>query len=356
MTIVLSRHREGVACHWGEADALQRAALVLGTVLLAAAILAPWLAPFDPDDQSLIARLRPPLGFERAREGHLLGTDALGRDVLSRTLHGLRLTLGLAFAGATIGLVLGTALGLLAGLGPGWVDDAVMAAVDAQIAIPFTLVALLILAVFGSSLTVMVCVLGVAGWEQYARIVRGEVRRILSMPFIEGARAGGLGGRCRSRGGTSCRSCSRRWWCSSRWPCRTSCFWSRRCLSWAWACSPPPRRLGSMVGTGRDYLPTAPWIVLAPAAAILLVTFAVQILGDWLRDRADPPPQTPLTHHLRETPHAETSRHHRPRRPRRRRLGAGADRGRRERVELPRPGPGTTRTSDRSSTTTRSTR
>jgi peptide/nickel transport system permease protein len=193
VTLAIPRPPVGAAHHWRAADPLQRAALVLGAVLLAAAILAPWLAPFDPDDQSLIARLRPPLGFEGARAWHLLGTDELGRDVLSRTLHGLRLTLGLALAGATIGLVLGTSLGLLAGLGPGWVDDGVMAAVDAQIAIPFTLVALLILAVFGSSLTVMVCVLGVAGWEQYARIVRGEVRRILSMPFIEGARAVGSG-------------------------------------------------------------------------------------------------------------------------------------------------------------------
>lgn len=287
MTVAIPQPREGVTRHWIEADALQRAALVLGTVLLAAAILAPWLAPFDPNDQSLIARLRPPLGFERAREGHLLGTDALGRDVLSRTLHGLRLTLGLALAGATIGLVLGTALGLLAGLGPGWVDDAVMAAVDAQIAIPFTLVALLILAVFGSSLTIMVCVLGVAGWEQYARIVRGEVRRILSMPFIEGARAVGSGPMQIARRHVL--------------PILLSPLVVQFTLALSnivllestlsflgLGVQPSTATLGSMVGTGRDYLPTAPWIVLAPAAAILLVTFAVQILGDWLRDRADP--------------------------------------------------------------------
>ena len=184
-----------VSTLWTEANVIQRIAAILALSLLLAALLAPLVAQFDPLAQSLLARLRPPFWFERYRDGFLLGTDELGRDVLSRTLFGLRLTLGLALMGAVIGLLIGGTLGLLAGLRRGWVEDTVMGAVDIQIAGPFTLIALLILSMFGSSLIVMVCVLGIAGWEQYARIVRAEVRRITQLPFIEAARASGGGQR-----------------------------------------------------------------------------------------------------------------------------------------------------------------
>ena len=103
-------------------DVIQKAALVLAVLLAAAALLAPLIAPFDPLGQSLIARLRPPLGFERYSAGHLLGTDELGRDVLSRALYGLRLTMSLALVGALIGLLVGGTLGLVAGLRRGWAE------------------------------------------------------------------------------------------------------------------------------------------------------------------------------------------------------------------------------------------
>ena len=278
--------RSAVVLLWQEANGIQRIAALLAVALILAALLAPWVAPVDPLKQSLIARLRPPLGFERYREGFFLGTDELGRDVLSRTLFGLRLTLGLALLGAVIGLLIGGTLGLVAGLRRGWAEDAVMAAVDLQIAVPFTLIALLILSIFGSSLTVMVCVLGIAGWEQYARIVRAEVRRITELPFIEAARASGGGPR----------------YIATRHvlPNIVSPLVVQFTLSLSnivilestlsflgLGVQPPTATLGSMVGYGRDYMPTAPWMVIAPAVAIVLLTFSVQILGDWLRDRAD---------------------------------------------------------------------
>ncbi len=278
--------RNGLATLWTEANWIQRAAAIIGILLILAAILAPFIAPFDPLKQSLISRLRPPLGFERFKEGYWLGTDELGRDVLSRTLYGLRLTLGLALLGACIGLVIGGTLGLIAGLRRGWAEDVIMGAVDIQIAVPFTLVALLILAIFGSSLTVMICVLGVYGWEQYARIVRAEVRRITAMPFIEAARASGGGA-----GYIATRHVL---------PNIVSPLVVQFTLSLSnivilestlsflgLGVQPPTATLGSMVGYGRDYMPTAPWMVLMPAIAIILLTFSVQILGDWLRDRAD---------------------------------------------------------------------
>ena len=278
--------RSFFASLWFEANWVQRVAALLAVALLLTAILAPLIAPFDPLKQSLISRLRPPLGFERYKDGFLLGTDELGRDVLSRTLFGLRLTLGLALLGALIGLLIGGTLGLLAGLRRGWVEDTIMGAVDTQIAVPFTLIALLILSIFGSSLTVMICVLGIAGWEQYARIVRGEVRKITQMPFIEAARASGGG-----QGYIALRHVI---------PNIVSPLVVQFTLSLSnimilestlsflgLGVQPPTATLGSMVGYGRDYMPTAPWMVIAPAMAIILLTFSVQILGDWLRDRAD---------------------------------------------------------------------
>lgn len=271
---------------WFEAHMVQRFALVLGVTLALAAILTPVIAPFEPNAQSLLSRLRPPLGFEGARPGHLLGTDELGRDLLARCLYGLRLTLTLAVLGATLGLVIGGILGVLAGVAGGRTDAVITAAVDTQIAVPFTLVALFMLSVFGTSMAVMVMVLGFAGWEQYARILRGEVKRLMQLPFIEAARAAG----------------------ASPWriarvhvlPNVVSPVVVQFTLSLSniillestlsflgLGVQPPTATLGAMVGVGRDYMPTAPWIVLAPALLILAVTFAVQILGDWLRDRAD---------------------------------------------------------------------
>lgn len=271
---------------WSEADPIQRAAMVLAAALVGMALLAPVLAPFDPLDQSLIARLRPPLGFARYQSGHYLGTDELGRDVLSRTLSGLRLTMALALLGACIGLLLGGGLGLLAGMRRGRIEGAVMAAVDIQIAVPFTLIALLLLSVLGTSLEIMVLILGVYGWEQYARIVRAEVRRIGGLSYIEAARASGGGPAYIARHHVLPNIVS---------PlvvqftlAVSNIVILESTLSFlGLGVQPPTATLGSMVGVGRDYMPTAPWTILAPAAAIVLLTFSVQILGDWLRDRAD---------------------------------------------------------------------
>jgi peptide/nickel transport system permease protein len=271
---------------WFQANLIQRIAAILAGLLILVALLAPLLAPFDPLSQSLISRLRPPIGFDRYKDGFILGTDELGRDVLSRTMYGLRLTLGLALVGACIGLLIGGTLGLLAGMRRGWSEDVVMGAVDIQIAVPFTLIALLILSIFGSSLTVMICVLGIAGWEQYARIVRAEVRKITELPFIEAARASGAGPRYIAL--------------THVLPNIISPLVVQFTLSLSnivilestlsflgLGVQPPTATLGSMVGYGRDYMPNAPWMVIAPAVAIILLTFSVQILGDWLRDRAD---------------------------------------------------------------------
>ena len=179
---------------WGDvlhsANPLVLGAAAVALLLLAVALLAPVLAPYDPNQQTLLARLRPPLGWDRALPGHPLGTDQLGRDLLSRCMHGLRLTLALAFFGTLLGVLIGVVLGLAAGLLRG-VGAVLMAAADLNLALPFILVALFVIAVAGKGTTVLVAVLGVAYWAHFARLVRAQVLAIRAMPYIEAARAAG---------------------------------------------------------------------------------------------------------------------------------------------------------------------
>lgn len=280
------RRMTGLASLWKDADLLVKAAVVLGAVLLVAALLAPLVAPHAPNDQSLLMRLRPPLGMDRAVPGHLLGTDELGRDILSRAIYALRLTLGLGLAGAFLGMIFGATLGLIAGLTGGIVDDLIAGLIDMQIAIPFTLIALLAVALFGGDLIVLVAVLGIAGWETFARIVRGEVIKLREQPFVEAARAAGASPLYIAQ--------------RHLLPNLVSPLVVMFTLSFSaivllestlsflgLGVRPPTATLGAMVGHGRDYMPNAPWLVIVPAALILLVTLVVQVLGDFLRDRAD---------------------------------------------------------------------
>lgn len=271
---------------WLQANLVQRVALVLGAILLFAVVFAPLIAPHAPNDQSLLARLRPPFGYDRAKADYWLGTDELGRDMLSRCIYGLRLTLVLALVGSVIGLCIGSVMGLAAGVVGGRLDALVNGIVDAQIAVPFTLIALFMLAIFGNSIEVMVVVLGLSGWEQYARIVRADAARLMRMPFIEAARAAGA---------TPWRIARRHLLPNLVSPLVvqftlsvSSIILLESSLSFlGLGVQPPTATLGAMVGAGRDYMATNAWLVTVPAMAILILTFVVQILGDWMRDRAD---------------------------------------------------------------------
>lgn len=267
-------------------DPLLALAATIATMLALLAILAPVLAPYDPDAQTLLARLRPPLGFDRYDPRYLLGTDQLGRDLLSRCLYGLRLTLLLALTGAFVGLAIGCLIGIVAGMAGGIVDDLLMGAVDIKLAVPFTLVALLVVAVAGTDIAVLVLVLGFAYFAHFARLVRAQVMSLRDLPYIEAALASGAG------------------------PLRIALLHMlpniaspvivmftlnvsnlvllESALSFlGLGVQPPTATLGSMVGQGRDYMASAPWIVAAPALLIVLVALAVMLLGDWLRDRFD---------------------------------------------------------------------
>lgn len=271
---------------WRKARLSMRIYLVLLGLVLVAAALAQLVSPYDPDAQTLLARLRPPVGFERASLEHALGTDQLGRDMLSRMLHGLQLTMVIALVGSFISLAIGVTLGIVAGYARGPLATAIMAVVDIQLAVPFTLIALLVIAVFGNSLPVLIAVIGVSGWETYARIVRAQVLSVSSMPFVEAATAAGAS----------------HWRVLVRhvlpnvaspiivlWTMTfSSLILLESSLSFlGLGVQPPTATLGSMVGMGRDYLASSPWIALVPSLAIMFVSLLVLLVGDWLRDALD---------------------------------------------------------------------
>lgn len=264
-------------------------AVLLVALVAIAGLLAPWLAPHDPARQDLRARLAPPTGVAAGGDGiaRPLGTDHLGRDVASRTLHAIRTSLGIAMAGTLVGAILGSLLGLTSGMAGGRLDEAVMFVVDVQMALPFVLLALVAIAIFGTNLVVLIAVIGLSGWDGYARVVRGQVLSAKRAPYVEAGHALG----------------------ASPWTVAlrhvlpnvgapivvlasfnfTSIVLLESSLSFlGLGVQPPGVSLGLLIAYGREYLLTAPWMTLAPATVLVAVTLSVGILADALRDRLDP--------------------------------------------------------------------
>lgn len=271
---------------WRNTPIAIRLAMAVFVMMVLVAVFAPWLAPYDPNAQTLLARFKPPVGMEGAVPHHLLGTDQLGRDILSRVLHGLRLTLGIALIGSCISLVLGTTLGIIAGYSRGKLGALIMAIVDIQIAVPFTLIVLLVIAFMGNSLPVLVCIIGLSGWEIYARIVRAQVLTVSRQPFIEALVAAGI---------PRSRILLRHVLPNIASPIVviwtmtfSSLILTESTLSFlGLGVQPPTATLGSMVGMGRDFLASYPWIAIVPSILIMVVSLLVLLIGDWLRDVLD---------------------------------------------------------------------
>lgn len=259
---------------------------VLAVAFVLTAIFAPWLTPHDPDATQILAKLKPPAWMEGGEATHLLGTDQLGRDLLSRCIYGVRVSVGLALFGLIVGCLIGTTLGVVSGLLGGHVDRAIMMLVDVFISVPNLLIVLVGIAAFGTDIIVLVVLIGLARWESYARIVRGQVLQVREMPFIEASRA--LGG---SHGWIALRHVLPNI-ASPLIVLLTLNFPSILLLESSLSflgigVQPPTASLGSMVGDGRDHLIFAWWVAVAPALVIVAITFIVQMLGDWLRDLLD---------------------------------------------------------------------
>jgi peptide/nickel transport system permease protein len=265
---------------------VQIAAIVLVLIALSA-IFAPLLAPRDPIAQALLTRLTPPVGVTGGSWRAPLGTDQLGRDVLSRVLYGARISLGIGLLGMTIGLVLGTTVGLIAGFLRGRTDEALMLLVDTNLALPTIVLALTAIALFGTGLVTLILVVGISGWEQYARLGRGMVLSAREQLYVEAARVAGVGpGRLLTRHILPNVAAPLIVLATLQ---LTGVILLEASLSFLGVgVQPPTPSWGSMVGEGRDYLNTAWWIAVAPGAAIVATTMAISLIGDWLRDALDP--------------------------------------------------------------------
>ena len=259
-------------------------AWIAGMILVA--LMAEWIRPYGITALDLRARLTPPLGFGGDMR-HLLGTDELGRDVLSRLIVSIRISLMIAMGATVIAAVLGTSLGFLAAHLRGWVEQVVLMLIDFQASMPFLILALSVLAFFGNALGLFIVLMGLYGWERHARIARG---------LAIAANAQGYAAAVRQLGARPLRI-----YLGHVLPNIASTLIVSATLSFpevvllesglsflGLGVQPPMTSLGNMVGYGREYLTRAPWILLAPSIVIVLTTLSVSMVGDWLRDRLDP--------------------------------------------------------------------
>jgi ABC-type dipeptide/oligopeptide/nickel transport system permease subunit len=265
-------------------------ALVGGLVLaivVVAAVAAPWVAPHDPATQSLIRRFSPPMWAEGGSLAYPLGTDQVGRDVLSRMIHGARISLLVGTLAVVVSLLVGVTLGLLSGFGGGRVDVAIMTIVDVTWSFPQLLLALAFVAALGPSLVTIVLVLGLTGWERYARVVRAEVLALREKEFIEAARAMGIG--------------ATRIVFRHLLPNTFSSIVVLSTLQVAQAILQEAAlsflgvgsgraypTWGQMIALGRDFVTVAWWLPTFPGLAILVTVLAINLVGDRLRDALDP--------------------------------------------------------------------
>jgi peptide/nickel transport system permease protein len=245
------------------------------------------LAPFDPAAQDTVQRLRPPGWRDPAGRLHLLGTDHLGRDILSRVVHGARVSLVIAVVAVAIAGTLGLALGLSAGYFRGWVDDAVMWVADVLLALPFILLAIALVAVLGPSVGTIIGVLGTTGWVSTARVVRAQALSLRGRDFVDAARVLGSG---------HGRILARHLLPNALAPAIVIAALEvgrmillESALSFLGLGAPPPTPTwGGMLADGRVYLSSAWWLATIPGLAILLTVLGINLVGDWLRESLDP--------------------------------------------------------------------
>lgn len=258
------------------------AALILA-VLFTGGLLAPWIAPYGLEDMDLMARLVAPF----TSSAHILGTDELGRDILTRLLYSLRLSFVLAVCGTLIGAILGTALGFLAARFGGVVDDLVNVGIDFTASLPFIILALTILAFLGTDVKVIIVIMAFYGWDRYAKLSRNLARSAYTEGYAGALEGLGLP--------------TRRILLKHILPNIASALVVNMTLNFPGmilletslsflgvGVQPPMSSLGTMLGFGRDYLTTAWWIAVVPGVTIVISTLSMSVLGDWVQQKLEP--------------------------------------------------------------------
>jgi peptide/nickel transport system permease protein len=263
------------------------AMIILVFLLVIPGLFAEWISPHDPIKGSLAARLKPPMWEKGGSSTYPLGTDKVGRDVLSRIIHGARVSLRVSLEAIIVSGVIGTTLGLLAGYFGGRTDAFIMRLVDISLGLPIILIALVFVAALGPSFATMNAVITVALWSRYARQVRGEVLSIKQRDFIARARVAGA----------SHLRIMFRYLLPN--VVNTLIVLAtlqvgfvillESSLSFLGAGIPRPTPAwGLMVADGRELIVTAWWIAMFPGLAIMLTVLSMNLVGDWLRDHLDP--------------------------------------------------------------------
>lgn len=264
-------------------------ALLILTIVGLAAAVGPSFAPRDPNRQAIMARLKPPMSLDRqGKVEYVLGTDALGRDVLSRLIYGARISVVVGLAAVVIGGILGTVLGLVAGYFGGWIDDIIMRIADIQLAFPFILLAIMFLIVLGPGVWNLIIILGIGQWVTYARIARGQTIAQREKEYVDAAKA--LGARTSTilfqtilpnilAPLTVIASFN-----------VASVILSEAALSFLGLGVPPTvPTWGGMLAESREQLLAGRWwLAIFPGVAIMATVLSFNILGDWLRDFLDP--------------------------------------------------------------------
>jgi len=262
--------------------------LILISALLIAALLAPWIVPFDPLKQNLRYRNSPPLttlGDGGAR--FLLGTDQLGRDMLSRILHGTRISVLIALAAVVISGLVGIVLGVVSGFFGGWIESVIMRLVDIQLSLPLFLVAMIWISFSGPALGNIIAVIAIWTWTQYARVARASALSLRRTGFVEAAR---------SMGASNLRILTKHILPNLLAPVLViaSLQFGRAIILEATlsflgvGLQPPTPALGVMIASGRQYVDTAWWLATAPGIVIMLLVLGANFVGDALRDVWDP--------------------------------------------------------------------
>ena len=270
---------------------LRHASLTIGggivLLVLVVAIAAPLIAPHDPYIQNLGRRLLPPVWDERGTWAHMLGTDQLGRDYLSRIIYGGRISLLIGLGTAAIAGTIGIGLGVLAGYFGGRVDLAISFVITVRLAMPVVLVALAVVGLIGNSLMIVVAVLGLLLWDRFAVVTRSAVRQLRSLDYIAAAQAIGC-------------STTRIIW-QEVLPNALGPILVVTTVEMAHAIlleaalsflglgvQPPLPSWGLMISEGRNYVFFTPWIIAIPGIALVVLVLGINLLGDGLRDAASP--------------------------------------------------------------------
>jgi peptide/nickel transport system permease protein len=251
-------------------------------LLLFLSIFGEWIVPYDPMDAPLSKSLLPPM-----TDGHILGTDQLGRDILSRIIVGARVSVIIGLATALLAGLIGTIVGVIAGYFRGWVDVVLMRIVDVTLSFPFILLVLVINAVIGTGLTNIIISLAVAGWVIFARVIRSEVLALREKEFITAAIATGV-----SKFEILMRHILPNIFTPiiilASLQIGTYIIAEASVSFLGFGVQPPEPAWGNMLNEGKDYIFSSWWLITFPGIAIIITALGVNFFGDWLRDTLDP--------------------------------------------------------------------